>query len=58
MSENLAALLYLVAKICFIMALRGLSSQRRRALAISMALQEWSSRWRRPSPVRRWSAIG
>ena len=26
MSENLAALLYLVASICFIMALRGLSS--------------------------------
>ena len=26
MSENIAALLYLVASICFIMALRGLSS--------------------------------
>ena len=26
MSENLSALLYLVASVCFIMALRGLSS--------------------------------
>ena len=37
MTENLSALLYLVACVCFIMALRGLSSPDTRAAAISTA---------------------
>ena len=48
MSANLAAFLYLVAGVLFILALRGLSHPRRPARAIASA---WSA-WRSPSSPR------
>jgi len=43
MSDNFSALLYLVASVCFIMALRGLSSPDTARAATSSALPGWRS---------------
>ena len=43
MSLNLVTLLYLVASICFIQALKGLATRRRRSAATSSAWSAWRS---------------
>jgi NAD/NADP transhydrogenase beta subunit len=43
MSMNLVTLLYLIASICFIQALKGLSHPPRRAAATASAWPAWSS---------------